>query len=671
MTKKIDRTLLTQQAGPLLALLANLEPALRTETVIAALREAAALPAGQRRIAQEMADRPELLIGQAASAVAPGVLRFIDALLRAGATTVVMPSCPQCGRQRSLGRPFQGLRLCAGCTRKAVAMLCGRCGQTRPPARRNDNGQPICQACWWRDPRSWVTCTTCGDRRRAAAISDAGPVCPRCRPRPKVLCGICGRTGRGTMSRVTGQPMCDRCRERWIVCSGCGTGASLKGGTLDQPLCAPCVNPDPSFWKRCGTCGITWQLTTAECARCSLNRRLNEIFTIDGAAAPELDQLRETLVRVDRPDHAMDWLNKPGVRATLHAVAASRGKITHETLDTMPPSGTLTHLRSMLVAAAALPPRDELLTALEHWIEQIVAERKTPEHRKVLHAYAIWHHLRRLRGRLDGRPASNQQVRNIRQQVADAAAFLHWLDTSGLTLSTCTQTELDQWLARPQQASRSANFVRWATTHRHAFRLTAPATRWNGPAGPLDQDRRWADARRLLHDTECPVTERVAGLLILLYAQKLNIISTLTIQHVHHRKGQTFLSLGRTPIVLPTPLDSLVNQLVATRKAPSSSLIDTPSTWLFPGRWPARPLSADALARRLHAIGLQPRQSRSTALFTLATEVPAAILAKTLGIHIKAATQWQKISSGDWTAYAADVSRRSQTSSTHSNSSNI
>ena len=33
--------------------------------------------------------------------------------------------------------------------------------------------------------------------------------------------------------------------------------------------------------------------------------------------------------------------------------------------------------------------------------------------------------------------------------------------------------------------------------------------------------------------------------------------------------------------------------------------------------------------------------------------------AKTLGIHVKAAIQWQKISGGDWSTYAADVSRRS------------
>ena len=55
-----------------------------------------------------------------------------------------------------------------------------------------------------------------------------------------------------------------------------------------------------------------------------------------------------------------------------------------------------------------------------------------------------------------------------------------------------------------------------------------------------------------------------------------------------------------------------------------------------------------------------PGQGRSTALLTLAAEVPAAILAKTLGIHVQAAIQWQKISGGDWTAYAADISLRGQ-----------
>ena len=202
---------------------------------------------------------------------------------------------------------------------------------------------------------------------------------------------------------------------------------------------------------------------------------------------------------------------------------------------------------------------------------------------------------------------------------------------------------------------RRGHLVRLATGIYTSDVMSDPAA-----ARPLDQDRRWADGRRLLHDDAYPAADRVAGLLILLYAQKLNVITALTAQHVLHQDGRTLLRLGSRPVVLPAPLDTLVGTLAAGRKAPGSSLLSVPSSWLFPGRRPGSPLTEDALAQRLHALGISPRQSRSTALFTLAADVPAAILAKTLGIHVKAAIQWQKISGGDWSAYAADISRRGQ-----------
>lgn len=172
MTARIDRSLLAQQIGPLLVLLAELERALDTEAILAAVREAAALPSGQQRIAQEVVERPELLTGQGAAARLPGVLRLVDALVRAGATTVVTPLCPRCGKQRPLGRPFDGLRLCAGCTRKAAAMTCGRCGKLRPPARRNDNGHPSAK------PAGGVT-PAAGKPAPAAASNAASPQSPR------------------------------------------------------------------------------------------------------------------------------------------------------------------------------------------------------------------------------------------------------------------------------------------------------------------------------------------------------------------------------------------------------------------------------------------------------------------------------------------------------------
>jgi hypothetical protein len=650
-------------AGALLALLAKLEPALSPEVILGALGQAAARPDGRCRIAAAVTGQPELLTGQGARAPVPGVLRFISALADAGAAAVIEPPCPRCGRQRELGVPVEELRLCAGCRSKARALPCGRCGKVRPAVRLNDGGQPICQNCWHRDPRSWKPCARCGNSRRVAAVTEAGPVCQSCRPGPALRCSICGSVGGGRIgiSRATGTPVCERCRKRWITCSRCGTGAPLKGGTLREPLCARCLNPDPAFWKRCAACQMTWQLSTAECTRCSLDRKLQQIFTPRGGpAAPELDRLREALVRVDRPDLMLDWLKKAGVRRALQAAAACRD-LTHEALDTLPPGRTLVHLRSMLVAAGALPARDEHLTALESWISQAIAGRTTPEHRRALHGYAVWHHLRRLRGRLDGRPASCQQVKNVRDQVTAAATFLDWLETRGLTLAGCTQAELDQWLAgKSGHLARSANFVRWAVARRHASRLTAPASRWTGPAGPLDQDRRWADARRLLQEEAYPAADRVAGLLILLYAQKLSVITALTTRHVLHQDGRTLLRLGSRPVILPAPLDTLVAGLAAGRRPPGSSLLGVSSPWPFPGRQPGSALTEDALAQRLHALGISPRQGRNTALFTLAADVPAAILAKTLGIHVKAAIQWQKISGGDWSAYAADISRRGQ-----------
>ncbi|MEG3626882.1 hypothetical protein [Streptomyces poriticola] len=48
----------------------------------------------------------------------------------------------------------------------------------------------------------------------------------------------------------------------------------------------------------------------------------------------------------------------------------------------------------------------------------------------------------------------------------------------------------------------------------------------------------------------------------------------------------------------------------------------------------------------------------STALFQLATELPAADIARTLGIHITIAVKWQRAAAGDCGAYAAEISHR-------------
>jgi hypothetical protein len=200
--------------------------------------------------------------------------------------------------------------------------------------------------------------------------------------------------------------------------------------------------------------------------------------------------------------------------------------------------------------------------------------------------------------------------------------------------------------------------VRWAVSHRHAKGLTYGAVRWDGPRGPHDGEQRWADARRLLHDDTLATGDRVAGLLLLLYAQRIASLARLTADAVLDDGEQVRLLLGTVPVLLPAPLASLVRDLVATRHSHAALGRPASTPWLFPGGRPGQPISNDGLTTRLSKIGLSPGRARSTALFTLAAEIPPKVLARMLGIHIQVAVQWQKAAAGDWMTYAADVSQR-------------
>jgi hypothetical protein len=247
----------------------------------------------------------------------------------------------------------------------------------------------------------------------------------------------------------------------------------------------------------------------------------------------------------------------------------------------------------------------------------------------------------------------------VRQHVKAAVSLLEWLAAHDLTLSTARQGDLEAWLAGGDAVHRreAGNFVRWAKQHK-LTRLDFAATKWGGPTQVIDTEARWAQARWLLHDETVKPEDRVAGLLVLLYAQWPAAISRLTLDHVEAGEHEVRLRLGREPVMLPEPLAHLVRQVAATRRGHAALGEVGTSRWLFPGGQPGRPISSYQLGERLRQLGLRPGQSRSTALFQLATDLPAALLARMLGIHIAVAVAWQRASAGDWTSYAAEISRR-------------
>ena len=647
--------------GIVVGLVTAVDPALPARVVVTAVNAAATQAGQRRRLAWTLQDRPELLTGAGAQTPVPSVLRLIASLCNAGATGIIRPPCPHCGRVIALVKPRDGLRLCRNCVARSRAVPCSRCGVVREAATRDARGKPLCPYCLITDPANQETCSGCGRRRPVSVRTPKGPLCPACRPARTLTCSICGRLAPGEISKVTGEPWCTACQQRWARCVSCRQTRPVRGGTTSEPLCSTCLRPDPAFWRNCPGCGQAGRLHQGRCARCILDRRVRDLLgDAAGEIRPELQALYQALTGTERPDTAASWLARGAVPSVLQNLGTAK-PITHDLLDGLPAGKPVEHLRSVLVSIGTLAPRDEQMTRLERWVSATISGRPDPDEQQLLHRYATWHLLRRLRRRTSGEETTHNQLVAVRQHVRAATVLLDWLNARNLTLVTCRQGDLENWMTSDAATHRreAGHFVRWARTQKLTG-LDFPATKWDGPAQIIDTEARWGHARRLLHDTTLKPEDRVAGLLVLLYAQWPSTISRLTLGHVQLSEDKVRLRLGREPVLLPEPLAGLTRQLVATRHGHAALGDQGTSRWLFPGGQPGRPISSYQLAERLRRLGLHPGQARSTALFQLAADLPAALLARMLGIHITVAVAWQRASSGDWTSYAADISRRTK-----------
>ena len=645
----------------LTGIITGLDPSLPAGVVSDAARRVFARQGNLRRLAWTVEARPALLTGDGAQAPAAAVLRLIDELCAAGAEKITRPACPHCGRVVRLHRRLHGRWSCRSCVAKASAVPCSLCGAVREPATRDADGKPLCPNCLVSDPVNLEECARCGRRRRVNTRSAEGPLCVSCIPPKIASCSVCRRTVPCMVSKTTGQPWCRACARWQAECSRCGQLAAIRAGTRKAPLCASCAVPDQEFWKACTACGTSGRLLAGICRRCQLRHQLGELLAgPSGQVRPELRVLHDTLASAERPATVLNWLKRAATGTVLAELAAGQRPLRHAALDELPPSKPIEHLRSVLVATGALPARDEQLARIERWVSQAISEYAGPDDKELLHRYAAWHLLRRLRQRNRAATTTYGQLDTVRQRVRAAVGLLGWLRERGLTLASCSQSDLDAWLVSADAARKAeaGHFIRWAASCGINRNLQFAATRWTGPARPLDQDRRWQQARWLLHDDTLGTGDRVAGLLVLLYAQQPAAISRLTLDDINTSDGTVRLRLGSVPVLLPEPLATLARDLAATRRGHAVLGDHGTSRWLFPGGQPGRPVSADRLGERLRRLGLRPGQARSTALFQLATELPAAVLARLLGIHIKVAVAWQHISAGDWTSYAADVSRR-------------
>ena len=336
----------------------------------------------------------------------------------------------------------------------------------------------------------------------------------------------------------------------------------------------------------------------------------------------------------------------------------------HADLDRYPQDKALRHLRKILVAGAILPARDERLAELELWVMQKTGQIGDLAERRTVRSFATWHHLRRLRGESARHHITAEQADYVHNEVRAAITLITWLRNRGTSLASCTQRDIDEWLADgPGTCFHARAFVTWARSRGHAGEVEISRAARNETLTQLEEDRRWELVRSLLHDNAHAIEDRVAGLLVLLYGQPLARIARLTRDQVTDSPSGAALLLGTMPVELPAPLDGLVGQLLSRRHGRAAVGRTSDHPWLFPGGAPAQPISTAHLKKRLAAAGIHGRSGRNTALMDLAVKLPPVALARLLGIHINTAGAWAERAGGSYAAYAAQVSRRASSTS--------
>jgi len=407
----------------------------------------------------------------------------------------------------------------------------------------------------------------------------------------------------------------------------------------------------------CRGCGAEeTNYLAGRCARCVVRERLDELTRSgDPAAVAALKDYLDALAENPKPYTVLRWMGKCQSYETLVELTTGALALTHEALDGVDRGQSTIFLRAALVRHGVLSERHHQSAALATFINREVL--RVPDDgpdRLTLRTFATWkvqHELAR-----SERQGLTKRTSHLyaRTKIRIAADLLVWLAEHGMTLGDLRQEHLDYWLAEgSSQRARIRIFILWAARRGIAQHLTAPAPTTRQHVDPLHPHERLRLIRRLIDDESLDLSDRVAGCLLLLFAQPISRLVLLTKDDVQDRHGQLFISLGREPLLLPEPLDALVRRLRERQSGPASTGVKLDSRWLFPGLRLDTAVHENVMGRRLKRLGITSRASRNAAALQLAKTLPAAIIADLLGVHEATAEDWTQLAGGDWARYAA------------------
>jgi hypothetical protein len=500
-------------------------------------------------------------------------------------------------------------------------------------------------------------------RPRKPEEPDRYPPCVRCagcypsgaRWPDGLVCQYCYRAAHNRRGR------CATCDHEGVL-----PGVDQRGRATCRSCSGIRINVD---CLRCGTEDTLYRAGT--CVRCALRDDLRGLLAgTDGQVDPRFDPFIELVVGMPRPNSGMAWIRVNRLRHggtvpdLLQRLGTGQLALTHDAFDELPANRTTNHLRGLLAKAGLLPPRDEMLARYSNWLTRKLQAIPDEHQRRIIGQYGRWDHLRRLRQHAQQGPVTLGQVLTAKQYTTVAVDFLAWLGERNRVLAECTQADLDTWFAGGTSTRQIADaFLRWAVHHRLLPKLDLPIHSRQLQVSPFSTGQRLACLQKLLLSDTIPLPHRVAGGLLLLFGLSVGRIVALRLNQINTAVdasggGTTTIRVAEDSLFVPEPLATLLRTYLGARpNVNTATNHDAP--WVFPGNSPGRHLTAAVLADALARHGVPSRAGRTGTWQQLFREGPPQLLARSLGISPATALKHAALAGSDWTAYAADRSRRS------------
>ena len=415
-----------------------------------------------------------------------------------------------------------------------------------------------------------------------------------------------------------------------------------------HPVCSTCANiPYDFHCERCDT--EAGHHRGRLCPRCALRDDLHGLLG-GTPTAPALNGLVDALCAADRPESIIIWKRSAKVQDLLRGLGDGTIPISHEGLDSVPGNHS-EHLRALLQHHGLLPQRDPYLPRFEQWIDTKL-DGLPHEVRQPVQHFATWHHLRRIRAKAAAGASTRGPVHSAKQEITETVKFLQWLhETYQRTAATCTQQDVDEWLTTgPTTRTSIRTFFVVAKKSRLNTKVAIqPRSAKTSPS--LSQDQRLAWIHELVTGNSESLPYRVAGMLLLLYAQPLVRVVTLPTSVIDDSDTGMSINLGQHPTDVPEPFASLLREHLATRpNLRTGAGPDSP--WLFPSTLAGRHLHPNTVMDRLRDLGVNLLGARNRAIGELVLECPPSLVAEALGYSTKVAFLHADKAAEPWARYA-------------------